>query len=121
MRASALFSRRGRWRGLDLDDWLEAEREIPLAEGEVVLSESDQRIDIFDFGGPGRAGTHHLEPLSGECPGAMDEIGKWCIPGCGDPESGFEPSAFAAIRRPGKSRGRVQRQARVASTTVRRK
>jgi hypothetical protein len=46
MRASALFSRRGQWRGLDLDDWLEAEREISLAEDEVVLSESDERIDI---------------------------------------------------------------------------
>jgi hypothetical protein len=31
---------------LDLDDWLEAEREISLAEGGVVLSESDERIDI---------------------------------------------------------------------------
>ena len=46
MRASALFSRRGQWRGLGLDDWLKAEREISLAEDEVILSESDERIDI---------------------------------------------------------------------------
>ena len=46
MRAFALFSRRGQWHGLDLDDWLEEEGEISLAEDEVVLSESDERIDI---------------------------------------------------------------------------
>ena len=63
MRVFALFSRRGQWHGLGLDDWREAKLEISLAEDEVVLSESDERIDISISA---RAGTHHLEPLSGE-------------------------------------------------------
>src|SRR5579859_4475105 len=55
---------------MDLNDCLEAEREIFLAEDEVVLGvgRTDRHLD---FGSSGRTGSHHIEPLSGERLGVM--------------------------------------------------
>jgi Protein of unknown function (DUF2934) len=46
MRAFELFDKRGRQDGYDLEDWLTVEAELSLTEGEVVLEQSDEGIDI---------------------------------------------------------------------------